>query len=167
MNKKEFFISKPEQTDRQNVCSYGSLHQKRHLMNSLQVSNSVEKKVDKGHHTSFSVAVGYSMDHIRLSWHAGDKSVAIEAGVSLPQFRVLGFNRRTIIASTSTGKNTWPSHPYNSALFFCVFEKFINLKFLGKEKLLFVTKFKCQIILSSFCSTQKYIEEAIKIYPEK
>ncbi|KAF2368070.1 Neurotransmitter-gated ion-channel [Trinorchestia longiramus] len=46
---------------------------------------------------------GYSMDHIRLSWHAGEKSVAIEQGVSLPQFRVLGYRRETIIASTSTG----------------------------------------------------------------
>ncbi|XP_045107826.1 gamma-aminobutyric acid receptor subunit beta-like isoform X5 [Portunus trituberculatus] len=46
---------------------------------------------------------GYSMDHIRLSWHAGDKSVVIESDVSLPQFRVLGYNRKTIISSTSTG----------------------------------------------------------------
>ncbi|XP_064114101.1 gamma-aminobutyric acid receptor subunit beta-like isoform X11 [Macrobrachium nipponense] len=46
---------------------------------------------------------GYSMDHIRLSWHAGDKSVVIESDVSLPQFRVLGYNRRTITVSTSTG----------------------------------------------------------------
>ncbi|XP_053651805.1 gamma-aminobutyric acid receptor subunit beta isoform X5 [Cherax quadricarinatus] len=46
---------------------------------------------------------GYSMDHIRLSWHAGDRSVVIESDVSLPQFRVLGYNRKTIISSTSTG----------------------------------------------------------------
>ncbi|XP_071549806.1 gamma-aminobutyric acid receptor subunit beta isoform X4 [Panulirus ornatus] len=46
---------------------------------------------------------GYSMDHIRLSWHAGDRSVVIEPDVSLPQFRVLGYNRKTIISSTSTG----------------------------------------------------------------
>ncbi|XP_042862850.1 gamma-aminobutyric acid receptor subunit beta-like isoform X4 [Penaeus japonicus] len=46
---------------------------------------------------------GYSMDHIRLSWYAGDRSVVIESDVSLPQFRVLGYNRKTIISSTSTG----------------------------------------------------------------
>ncbi|KAB7495402.1 Gamma-aminobutyric acid receptor subunit beta [Armadillidium nasatum] len=46
---------------------------------------------------------GYSMDHIRLSWYAGDDSVVIESDVSLPQFRVLGYSRKTIIASTSTG----------------------------------------------------------------
>lgn len=46
---------------------------------------------------------GYSMDHIRLSWHAGDRSVVIESDVSLPQFRVLGYNRKTITVSTSTG----------------------------------------------------------------
>ncbi|XP_076057121.1 gamma-aminobutyric acid receptor subunit beta-like [Oratosquilla oratoria] len=45
----------------------------------------------------------YSMDHIRLSWHAGDDSVVIESDVSLPQFRVLGYSRKEIIASTSTG----------------------------------------------------------------
>ncbi|RXG73562.1 Gamma-aminobutyric acid receptor subunit beta [Armadillidium vulgare] len=51
----------------------------------------------------FFTVVGYSMDHIRLSWYAGDDSVVIESDVSLPQFRVLGYSRKTIIASTSTG----------------------------------------------------------------